>query len=134
MNRKSPLCVALVLAVTLASCVPHESKLETFGEAMEAANRATIVKNKGVGPAIMSEVDVIEMISHYKLALSHAEKVDTVFLDSKYPRWGAHFESEFLAGLRLVLEAYETGDNVASIRGQMLMMAWGEWYNDHRIS
>jgi hypothetical protein len=95
---------------------------------MEAANRATRVINKGPGYALMSQADTDEMLSHYREALSHAEKVDTAFLESKYRGWGTHFDSEFRAGLRLVLKANETADAATSIRGQQLMQAWGEWY------
>ncbi len=135
-SRKDPMAPRTLIGITavimasaaLVSCGPRESRLEAFNDSMEAANRATRVINKGPGYAVMSEADTDEMLLHYREALSHAEKVDIAFLESKHPGWGSHFDSEFRAGLRLVLKANESADAAISIRGQQLMAAWGEWY------
>ncbi|MBL7203668.1 MAG: hypothetical protein ISS63_04970 [Desulfobacteraceae bacterium] len=130
MNKHLLTGVGLIVlaAIIIASCTPRESKLEPFIQAMDAANRATRVINKGPGYAVMSETDAAEMLLHYQQALAHAEKVDADFLEAKYPGWGRHFDSEFKKGLRLILKAYESGDARTSIRGQKLLAAWGEWY------
>jgi hypothetical protein len=123
-----PIVTVISISAALVACSPRDSRLEPFNESMKAANRAARVIKKRPGYAVMSEADVDEMLLHYREALSHAEKVDTAFLESKYRGRGSHFDSEFRAGLRLLLKANETGDAATSLRGQRLMAAWGEWY------
>ncbi len=102
-----------------------------FIASLEAKNRATRVVNKGPGNAIMSSSDADEMMENLRLALAHAENVDPALLEKKYRGWGDHFEREYRAGLRLVVEGHETVDVLKSSSGKRLLDAWGNWFDAH---
>lgn len=108
-----------------------KNALTHFIATMESANLASRVVNSGTAFSVMSDTEADEMMRHYRSALSHAEKVDTDFLNQKYEGWGTHFEREFLTGLRLVVEGNEKADVVMYLAGRKLMDSWGGWFNDN---
>jgi membrane-bound ClpP family serine protease len=128
-----PVCAFLMFA-SVPDVHVKSQEMETvvaFTATMESANLASRFVNKGVAFSVMSQADTDDMMRHYRVALVHAEKVDTNFLNEKYDGWGTHFEKEFLSGLRLVVEGDEKVDATISRTGQKLMDSWGNWFNDN---
>ncbi|MFH1957779.1 MAG: hypothetical protein ABIJ15_04815 [bacterium] len=128
-----PVCAFLMFA-SVPDVTAQSHKKETvvaFTATMESANLASRVVNRGTAFSVMSQADADEMMRHYRAALAYAEKVDTDFLNEKYEGWGSHFEREFLAGLRLVVEGNDKADATISLAGQKLMDSWGDWFNQN---
>jgi len=128
-----PICAFLMFAA-VPDVNARSQERETVAEfkaTMESAILASRVVNRGVAFSVMSEADADELMRHYRASLAHAEKVDTDFLNQKYEGWGDHFEKEFLAGLRLVVEGHDKADAIISLAGQKLMDSWGEWFNQN---
>ena len=128
-----PICAFLMFtAVPNLQALSHEKNtVSEFIAAMESANLASRVVNKGTVYSVMSETDADDMMRQYRTALLHAEEVDTDFLNQKYNGWGTHFEKEFLTGLRLVVEGNDKADVTKSLAGQKRMDSWGDWFNEH---
>jgi hypothetical protein len=128
-----PVCAFLMFtSIPDLGAISHvKDTVSQFVATMESANLASRVVNKGTAYSVMGEADAHEMMRHYRAALLHAEKVDTEFLNQKYDGWGTHFEKEFLAGLRLVVDGNDKADAVKSLAGQKLMDSWGNWFNEN---
>ena len=128
-----PVCAFLMFAsVPDITARSHENQAVTeFVATMESANLASRAVSRGPAFSVMSKSDADEMTRHYRDALIHGEKVDANFLNKKYAGWGAHFEKELLAGLRLVVEGNAKADATTSLTGQKLMDAWGVWFNQN---
>ena len=110
----------------------HEKETASeFIAAINSANEASRVVNRGSPFSIMNDRDAGEMINSYRSAITHAKKVDKAVLNQKFPGWGDHFEKEFITGLRLVIEGNEKVDIATSISGQKLLDSWGDWFNAH---
>lgn len=106
-------------------------EISLFISAIDASNEASRAINKGQAYSVMNEKDAREMMSGYKSALSYAERVNIDFLNSKFPKWGEHFEQEFIKGHRLVIAGNEKVDAATSVSGQKLLQAWGKWLNEN---
>jgi hypothetical protein len=98
------------------------------GKAIDYANKATAIINKGGPYQQISQADMEEIIGYYKKALAEAKEADIESMNKHYPGFGDHFRSEFMKGLELFLQSYEKGDMVASIASQALLDQWGNWY------
>ncbi|MDO9464548.1 MAG: hypothetical protein Q7J67_04540 [bacterium] len=128
-----PVCAFLMFtSVPDVNTRYHEKEtIADFVATIESANLASRVVNRGSAFSVMSESDVDELMRHYRVALAHAEEVDIDFLNQKYDGWGDHFENEFLAGLRLVVEGNGKADATISLAGQKLIDSWGDWFNQN---
>ena len=139
---KSTVCLLVVLAQvglgillvkTGIGFLPSEDNkvVSEFIASINSANEASKIINQGNAYSIISESDTKKIIDSYRLALSHAENVDTNLLNQKFSGWGDHFEEEFITGLRLVIDGHEKVDATTSLEGQALLDSWGDWFSEH---
>lgn len=139
---KATICLIVVLAQiglgilmvkTGISFLPSKEHraISEFIAAINSANEASQVINQGNAYSIISEAEFEKITDNYRLALNHAEKVDTNILDQKFAGWGDHFEKEFIAGLRFVINGNDKVDATTSLKGQALLDSWGDWFNQH---
>ena len=99
-----------------------------FSKAINYKNKATEIINKSAAYKKLSQTDMDKIIGHYKKALTEAKKADTESMNKYYPEFGDHFRSEFMKGLELFIQSYDTVDMKASIESQILLDQWGNWY------
>ena len=132
-----PALLVALLACVGAGCSRPSSRsaereaVTAFIAAVESANRATAVVNRGSPYSVMKGDDAKEMMRHYRAALAHADRIDVAVLNRKYPGWGDHFDREFRSGIRLVVADQENVDATSSVAGQKLLDAWGNWFNQN---
>lgn len=107
----------------------QDANISHSGKAIRYANEATKILNKGSAYEIIDPKVMDSVIDLEKKAIAEARLVDISALNRIYPGWGDHFEKEFMKGLTLFVEGYETIDNRKSLEGQVLLDAWGRWYN-----
>lgn len=128
-----PVCTFLMF--TSASALHargHEKQIiEEFQGTMMCTRLAIAFIDADTGSATKGGYYGETTVQLYREALVHAEKVDPKILNSRHAGWGDHFEKEFLAGLRLVVEGYANVDRKPSLAGQKLILAWSEWFRQN---
>jgi len=96
--------------------------------AINFANKATAVKNRGDPYQQVSQDDMEEIIGYYKKALAEVKQCDIKSMNQRYPGFGDHFKSEFMKDLELFISSYEKHDMMSSLASQALLDQWGNWY------
>ena len=106
-------------------------KYKYFKDSIHYNNEATrIIKKIGpYGEIPTKEMD--EIIGLKQIALAQAKQVDIKMLNSTMPDLGRHYQEEFIEGLTLYIEGFESGNAQAALEGQILMDRFGEWYSDN---
>lgn len=105
------------------SFVFHVSK------AIDYANKATAIINKGGAYEIVSQSDIDAIIGYYKKALQEAEQADIESINRHYQGFGDHFKDDFIQGLKLFIKSHETGDAILSIASQTMLDRWDNWFS-----
>lgn len=111
--------------------VSPESTISHFSKAIDYANKATAIINKGGAYQLLSQSDVEEIVGYYKKALAEAKEADIKSMNQYYPEFGDHFKSEFIKGLELAIQSYEKRDAMISISAHTLLNEWGDWYQSN---
>lgn len=103
------------------------NNIKSFNQAIDYANEATkIMNNAGYG--LLSDTQASEIIRHQEKSFVSARKVDVAELNSVYPGFGDHFRDEFLTGTELLLRGLKNQDAALTMRGQVLLENWADWY------
>lgn len=76
----------------------------------------------------VDEKAVDEVVRLEKLALAESGLVSIEELNGMFPDLGNHYRDNFVAGLEAAVEGYETGKNLSSMRGSLLLRQWATWY------
>lgn len=97
--------------------------------AIEFKNQATQVLNNGKAFSSVSREDFEKAISFFKQALEEASKADISEMNKTFASFGDHFESEFIAGLKDIIDGAKTGDSKKFLNGQILISKFGEWFS-----
>ena len=98
---------------------------------IDFSNKATAIINQSE-PIDTLDYKSMEKIMGYKnQALAEAKKVDIEMLNQRLDGFGDHFNEEFMKGLEIIIEGYETNDPEKFLQGQILDDKWGVWYSNN---
>jgi hypothetical protein len=108
---------------------PSSGSVSHVSKAIEYANKATAIINKGGPYEQISQTDIDAIIDYYKKALHEAEQADVASMNRRYAGFGDHFRDEFIQGLHIFIKSHETGDAMLSIASQAMLDRFGNWYS-----
>lgn len=109
---------------------PSESTtMGHFVNSINYANQATRLLNQGKPFTIRNRTELEKVIQYQKQALSEAKQVNLDDLNRIVDGFGAHYENEFIKGLELFINGFETNESGKFLQGQLLLdRKWGSWY------
>ena len=99
---------------------------------LEYHAKANKLLNDGEAFSTIPPQIATEMFNLRKKSLSKAESVDIEKLRKIQNGFAAHYQDEFIAGLKLLIEGHETSDSQKSVEGQYLLLAFDSWYLSER--
>lgn len=108
---------------------PSGGSVSHISKAIEFANKATAIINKGEPYQQIPQTDINAIIDYYKKALQEAEQADIASMNRHYARFGDHFRDEFMQGLHMLIKSHEAGDAMLSIASQAMLDRWSNWYS-----
>jgi hypothetical protein len=81
----------------------------------------------------IADSDVKTILTAYKAALREARQVDIALLNESFADLGTMYQKRFIPGLEAAIQGWEESNKLAlaGLRGQLLLIQWGEWYNEH---
>ncbi|MEK6802920.1 MAG: hypothetical protein AABZ34_09635 [Nitrospirota bacterium] len=85
------------------------------------------------GPGVVSKSQMQEMMRLYEEAYQLSRKTTDESLAKANPELPKHYSLYFREGLRLRLEAWNTGKNYSEIQGSSLLDSWADWYGKAEI-
>ena len=109
-----------------------QSSARHFGNSIKYHNSAAEIVNKGRPFEAMSKEDAERMLHFLRKALAEAKAVKIDELNARLPGFGDQYRSKCIRGLEETIHGYENGDIDRSLRGQVLMEQWGDWYLANR--
>lgn len=125
---------ALLLAILISACAPATSltpQYQHFSKSIDYKNQATRILNKDQSPGVISKEDMLAVVDLTRQALAEAKLVDIDQLNRDYKDFGTHYRDEFIRGLKLFLDGYDSLDNKKNLEGQVLDDQWGTWYRQN---
>jgi hypothetical protein len=81
----------------------------------------------GNEPAVLTEEDDIYFKSKVKSALEHAEKADSLTVEYANPEYGKRFIEQYVGGMRMLIDGFETNDAQNYQRGTFLIDQFFSW-------
>lgn len=125
-------CIFIFLfAITLfffIGCSKESDSVEHLKKSQEYVEQANKVIYKGPDFNDINEEHCKEQITLLKKALQEAMLVDIKDLNNLYVTWGDHFKDEYIEGVKLIIEGFETHDINKYLKGQNLYNSYSEWY------
>jgi hypothetical protein len=118
--------IGVLIALVAYFVWPHDggSSASHVKAAIEYHNEAARIGNKP--GLIMASADAKQRLELYRKALAEAEQANIADMNKYHPGFGDHFRDEFIAGLRLIVNNYDSP--VPQLQGQALEDRFGEWY------
>jgi hypothetical protein len=77
--------------------------------------------------AVLTEEDDIYFKSKVKSALEHAEKADSLTVEYTNPEYGKRFIEQYVGGMRILVNGFETNDAQNYQRGTFLIDQFFSW-------
>lgn len=130
-----PLILAImVLGVLLSACAVSTSstaRYEHFGKSIDYGNQAATIQNKLPDYKVIAKEDMKAIVDLQRQSLIEAKLVDIDQLNGDYKEFGTHYRDEFIKGLELFLDAYDTIDSSKNVEALMLLDRWEGWYRQN---
>lgn len=112
------------------TATPQVTSFQHFNNSIQLSNQAARITLEAQGRRIPEE-DMKRFIDLSRQALAEAKLVDIEQLNRAYPGLGTHYRDEFLNGLALGLEVYDTKDFNKAAESQALTDRWFTWYSQN---
>jgi hypothetical protein len=103
--------------------------IKHFIKSIDYSNEGTRLINQGKPFGLISADTMNKIISINKKALNEAIQIDINVLNNIVEEFGDHYKKEFISGLELYIDGYETNDAEKILMGQILLEKWGDWYD-----
>jgi hypothetical protein len=80
----------------------------------------------------LSDRNKRRVIEHLRHGLEEAEKVNLADVDDQVPGFAAHYQDEFIEGVRLMIGGFERSHTGQSLKGAVLLEKWALWNRENR--
>ena len=80
----------------------------------------------------LDDDDTENIIKHFHNGLRHAALVNIDEINRQVPGFKTHYQDEFIAGMTLLAQGYDTDELSKKIQGGLLMDKWGKWSNENK--
>jgi len=100
-----------------------------FIASIDFSNKASTIINQNEHISTLEKESMEKMMSFIRQALMEAKQVEIKMLNQTLDGFGDHFNDEFIKGLEILIDGYETNDSDKFLQGQILDDKWGTWYS-----
>lgn len=127
-----PTILLAILTASGCSSKDEKSDLDRFRDSINYIQSSIALEPSGTPLGSMTIKQFDKIAKFRRLALFEAEAIDPRALARIHDDMPDHFTSEYLPGLRLWLEGYDTDDMSKINQARPLTNAWGDWYRTIR--
>lgn len=124
--KKYSLVLIIVTSIFIflgVGCGITDNNPEYLSNSINYSNQASEIINSD-----SQEINMDKLLNLKTLALEEAKKVDIDKLNNHYDDFGNQWRDNYIVGLELFVSGIQEEDNEKSIRGQLLLDDWGDWY------
>lgn len=121
--------IIILILLVINSC--GKNTIEHFSASIDHSNNASNIINSSGNFEIIKNGTMEQIIENYKNAYAEAKKVNINLLNQKLQGFGNRYNSDFIIGLKLIIEGYNNNNQSMLLEGQSLLDNWDTWYSSN---